>query len=465
MLRKLLPVAALLAASVACVTLSGPGQPTESPGSVATAAAQTATALAPTVPAGPTGAPPTEAPTGAPPAETPTAEPTAEAFACIIAYADAGSVFCLGDDGTPQVLATGSQPFDVKLSSDGQRAAFQTVVEEGITQLWVVSAAGGDARVIVENALVPNADPTLINSAGYFEWLAGTHTLLFDTRYIPTGGPFGPGEYINADLWTVDADSGLITAVLAPGAAGAFRASPDGHTVAIARPEGLDLVNADGTNYRQNVITFPSIITYSEYQYKPLPQWGADGTFFNVAIPSFDPMAPDANVDLYRIAVDGTVQPLANLAANVVFGGGVNPPRFSPDGRYAVYSQGQPDGSGDVLHLVEFLPEGGVGDRALAPQPALQGWGWAPDSQRFAYTVIPGGPGGQGYVTGVTAESIEPFAAGLTALRALEWQDAATLVFLGQINNGGWGLYRQTLGSEPALLAAGLGEGATMDVR
>jgi hypothetical protein len=176
-------------------------------------------------------------------------------------------------------------------------------------------------------------------------------------------------------------------------------------------------------------------------------------------------MAPDANVDLYRIAVDGTVQPLANLAANVVFGGGVNPPRFSPDGRYAVYSQGQPDGSGDVLHLVEFLPEGGVGDRTFAPQPALQGWGWAPDSQRFAYTVIPGGPGGQGYVTGLTADSIEPFAAGLTALRALEWQDAATLVFLGQINNGGWGLYRQTLGSEPALLAAGLGEGATMDVR
>jgi Tol biopolymer transport system component len=385
--------------------------------------------------------------------------------ACALVYADAGTLFCLGEDGTPQILATGSQITDPRLSSDGALVAYQVAVAEGISQLWVVSASGGDARLLVGAEQVPNADPALINSPNGYEWLAGTRTLVFDTRFTPTGGPFGPGDYLNADLWTVYADTGAVSALLPAGAAGAFRASPDGQTIAISRPQGLDLVNVDGSNYRQDLITFPAIITYSEYQYRPLPQWSADGTFFNVAIPSPDPMAPDVRADFYRVGVDGIVQPLANVPANVVFGGAVNPPRFSSNGQYVAYSQGQADGSGDVLHLVEFIPGGSVNDRAFEPQPGLQGWGWSPDSQFFAYTVLPGGAPGQGYVTGAAPGTEQPFAAGLTALRTLEWLDAATLVFLGQFGGGDWGLYRQSLGAEPTLLAGGLSLQAALDVR
>jgi len=460
MVRKFAPLLALGLAVLACSVV--PGQPTEIPGSIETSAAATLTALAPTV----TDAPPaTETATEAPPTDTP------EPFTCAVVYSDfvfetgAGSVTCLGADGAPRVVATGSRPSSPLISPDGALVAYQVEVSEGATQLWVVSAAGGDARLLVGAEQIPNADPTLVNSPGHYEWLAGTHTLVFDSRFNVTTGPTGPGEYINRDLWTVNADSGALNPVLPAGAAGAFSASPDGQTIAISRPEGLDLVNADGTNYRQNVITFPSIITYSEYHYKPLPQWAADGTFFSVSIPSADPMAPDVSTALYRVAVDGTVTPLGTVAANTVFGGAI-PPRFSPDGQFAIYSQGMADGSGDVMHTLEFLVGGGIGDGIVGPDMGRQGWGWSPDSAYFAYSLFPEASNGQLYVTGTTVDSVVPMAAGLTAVRELEWESGTTLVFLA-ITGGGdtWSLYRQTVGSEPVLLAGGLSLQTYMDVR
>ncbi len=464
MFRRLSPLVGLALAALACAVI--PSQPTEIPGGIETSAAATLTALAPTLP------PATETP---PPAPTDTVPPptnTPEPFACVVAYSDfvfetgAGSVTCLGADGTPRVLATGNRPFSPLISPDGALVAYSVEVSEGISQLWVVSAAGGDARLLVGADQIPNPDATLVNSPGHYEWLAGTHTLAFDTRFMFTGGPVGPGEYINRDLWTVNADSGALAPVLPAGAAGAFAASPDGVNIALSRPEGLDLVNADGTNYRQNVITFPSIITYSEYQYRPRPQWAADGTYFSVSIPSPDPMAADVSTALYRVAVDGTVSPLGTVAANTVFGGAINPPFFSPNGQYAVYSLGMADGSGDVMHTLQFLAEGGFGDTAVGPDQGRQGWGWSPDSAQFAYTLFPDGVTGQLFATATTVETVTPLAAGLTALRDLEWESGTSVVFLGIIGGGDvWSLYRQALGSDPVLLAGGLSLQAYMDVK
>lgn len=494
MLRRIMPLAALVAlalSALACATLGGgPGQPTEIVGNVATSAAETATALvstaAPaTAEATVEGAPSATPDSGEPPtAEGPTAEvpPTTEppppaGPTCAVAYADytynleapatsVGNVYCLGADGTPQVLASGVQPHDPRISPDGTLIAFQVIVAEGVSQLWVVSAAGGDARLLVGQDQLPSTDGVTINSPKTYQWLAGTHTLVFDTRYIPTGGPFGPGEYINADLWTVNVDTNALTPLLPEEAAGTFEVSPDGQTIAISRPTGLDLVNADGSNYRQNVITFPAILTYSEYAYKPFVQWSADGTFFNVTILSPDPMAADAHADMYRVGVDGIVTPLTSVTANLLFGGMITPAKFSPNGQYAFYSVGMPDGTGDVVHQLEFLAGGGVGERTMGPTLFLQGGYWSPDSTYFAYAVTPLGAPGQGYVTGTTAESVQTFANGLAALRALEWENGTTMVFLAKIGaSDTWALYRQTLGSEPVLLASALGDQTTLDVR
>jgi hypothetical protein len=464
MVRRLAPVVLLSLAALACAVL--PGQPTAIPGSIETSAAATLTALAPTLPPATDTPPPAPTDTAAPPTNTPAP------FSCAIAYTDfvlatgAGSVTCLGPDGAPRILATGDRPSSALISTDGALVAYQVEVAEGITELWVVSAEGGDARRLVGADQLPSTDPNLVNSPNHYEWLGDTHTLVFDTRFHYTAGPLGPGEYINQDLWTVFADTGALSELLPAGTAGAFAASPDGQTIAISRPHGLDLVNADGSNFRQNVISYPLIVTYSEYLYKPLPQWGADGTFFNVSVPSEDPMAPDASTALYRVDVDGTVTPLGVLPANTVFGGAINPPRFSPDGRFAVYSLGMPDGSGDVMHLLEFLPAGGVDDRAEGPDVGRQGWGWSPDAAYFAYSIFPDGALGQLFVTGTPAESTTPLAAGLTALRTLEWESGDSLVFLAIIGGGDtWSLYRQSVGGEPVLLAGGLSLAAYVDAR
>jgi hypothetical protein len=470
-MRKLIPLLAFVLAALACNFGSTPA--TDAPGSVETSVAATLTALASSTTVTPapatvtaTAAPgASETPAGPATTETapsPSATPSEGALAtCDIAYVAAGNLFCVAVGGTPQLLASGAGSAIVQISSDGQKLAYQQTVAEGVTELWVINAnpAEGAAHLLVSNAQVPNADPANINSVNNFQWLAGTHTLVFDTRFQPTGGPFGPGEYINADLWTVDADTGTVAPVLAANIAGFFRASPDGHTIAISRGLGLDLVNADGSNYRQNVVSFPNIITYSEYTFKPRPQWSADGSFFTVAVPSADPMAADASFAVYKVAVDGTVTPLANQPGNIVFGGSIGA-QIAPDGLHLVYSAGQPDGSGDILHMLALLGDA-VGDNSFDHQTGPNGLGWSPDSQHYVYAVVP--PGGiNGYIMGLTDPSPQVLIPNLQAMLDRRWLDADNFIFIGKVGADGWSLYHQTLGFDPTVLVGGLTDHASL---
>jgi hypothetical protein len=393
--------------ALAC-TVSGGGAPTSAPNSLATSAAATLTALAaPAVSATPapaltgtTAAGPTSTTTQAPAAsDTPaaaatvattsatTAAPATEATTtvaagCKLAYADDSTLYCMPDSGTPQTLATGSGLFGPALSPDGALIAYQVVITEGVTQLWVAPVAeGGEApHVLVGQDQLPSAggSSAQINSPNHYAWLAGTHSLIFDTRYIPTGGAGGPGEYINADLWKVDAGTGAVAAVLPAGQAGFFSPSPNGHSIAIARGTGLDLVNADGSNHRPKVVAFPAIVTYSEYTFKPRPQWSAGGSYFTVAIPSKDPMAVDSSVAFYRVGADGTVTPRGTHPGNYVFGS-FAPPEIAPDGAHVVYAKLASSGPTPVaLHMLTIQSDA-IGDNTFDHQESAGGgWGWGP---------------------------------------------------------------------------------------
>src|SRR5438270_751052 len=87
-------------------------------------------------------------------------------------------------------------------------SAGSVATTDSVGQLWVASTAeGGEPpHVLVGQEQLPSADGSQINSPNHVQWLAGTHSLIFDTSYMPSGGAAGPGEYINADLWRVDAD-------------------------------------------------------------------------------------------------------------------------------------------------------------------------------------------------------------------------------------------------------------------
>ena len=492
MLRRTAPLIGLALGALAC-SLTGGGAPTNAPNFLATGAAATLTALVPqaasatpaagspsataATAASPTTAPATTAATAAATAAaaatgthaSSTAAPTAAVPAgCKLAYADKDTLYCLPDSGTPHTLATGAGLFGPALSPDGALIAYQVVITDGVTQLWVAPVAeGGEApHALVGQDQLPSADGSQINSPNHYAWLAGTHTLIFDTRYIPTAGPGGPGEYINADLWQVEADTGALAAVLPAGQAGLFAPSPDGHTIAISRGTGLDLVNADGSNLRQNVVAFPAIVTYSEYAYKPRPQWSADGSYFTVAIPSKDPLAADASVTFHKVGIDGTVSMLGAKPGNFVFGGSIAP-QIAPDGHQVVYSQADPAGGPEILHMLTIQSDA-LGDNVFDHQTGAVGWGWSPDSQVYAFTVVPNGGAGKGYAAGPGVESPHIFADNLTAVRALRWVNGNTLVFQGQISGGEWALYRQISGHEPSAVqkvVGGLSEQATFDVK
>ena len=490
MRRSLIPLILLALGALAC-SLTGGGVPSNTINALATNAAATLTALAaaPASSATPSAAPavtqspaasntPAAATTSAPATSAATSAPATAAATigasatvapagCKLAYANADTLFCLPDSGTPQTLATGSGLFGPALSPDGSLIAYSIVITDGVTQLWVAAVAeGGPApHVLAGQDQLPSADGSQINSPNHYQWLAGTHTLVFDTRYIPTSAG-GPGEYINADLWTVYADTGALSALLPAGQAGAFAASPNGSTIAVARGTGLDIINVDGSNHHQNVVTFPVIVTYSEYTFKPKPRWSADGSFFTVAIPSKDPMAADSSVAFYKVGADGAVTPRGTAPGNFVFGGGIQS-QIAPDGAHVVFSRGDGSAGPEALHLLT-LAAGAPTDTVFATQTGAAGWGWSPDSAVYAYTVVPSSGAGKGYATGPGVEAPHVFANDLTTLKDLRWVNGNTVVFLGQIGGSAWSLYRQTTGGDPGAvqtLLLGLTDQASFDVR
>ena len=490
MLRRIVPLLLLALGALAC-SLSGTAAPTSAPNALATNAAATLTALAPQTTSATPAA--TTAPTQAPAASsTPAAAASATSIAsaapataaattaattaptvavaagCKLAYADQDTLYCLPDSGTPQTLATGSGLFGPALSPDGTLIAYQVVITAGVTQLWVASVSEGGAapHVLVGQDQLPSADGSQVNSPNHYAWLDGTHTLVFDTRYLPTAGPGGPGEYINADLWKVDADSGTLAALLPAKQAGTFAASPDGHTIAVSRGTGLDLINADGSQHHKDVITFLAIVTYSEYAYKPHIQWSADGSYFTVGVPNQDPAASNAAITFYKVTAGGTVKLLGSHPGNYVFGGNV-PPQIAPDGAHVVYAVADPAGGAESLHMLTLQP-GALADNAFDTQASPGGWGWSPDSQVYAYDDVPGSGGGKLYATGPGVETPHVFADNLSALKDLRWVNGNTVVFLGQIGGSAWSLYRQTTGGEPAAvqtLILGLTDQASFDVK
>jgi len=169
-------------------------------------------------------------------------------------------------------------------------------------------------------------------------------------------------------------------------------------------------------------------------------------------------MAPEASGTIYRMGVDGSVQTLATFAGNFVFGG-VPLPQISPDGRFVIYGQTQPDNS-TALHLART---DGSSDTAIDHRPVLNGLGWAPDSNHYAYAVSPSeGDAGSGSLAPLEGP-LQPFASGATIL-SLKWWDNTSFIFHGLVG-GAWGLYYQRLGEPLQREVGGLTNQSSFDVR
>lgn len=455
--RLLIPILMILAVSLACTI---PGSDASSPEEIAKqieeAAAATLTALAPSE------APPTEAPADpAPPTDTPEPEATATATPepvgpaeLRLVYNDTnGHLWVWSEGSTPlQIISTGDVS-DVRISSDGEWIAFVRRTSGGAdVSLWSVRFNGSEERLLVSHAdfnampLHPETSSDYVLSIEPFqiEFIPGTHTLAFNT--YPTFE--GPGFFDNKDLWLVDVETGIRSNLLAAGQAGHFYYSPDGSQIALVTPEDVSLINADGSNRRASILTYPMVYTYSEYAYHAAPVWSPDSAFLRVIIPPQDSLGdPSALGQIYQIPTDGTPAALlGNLALGPLRHG-----NFSPDLNKIAYMQ-QVGAAVDNTWSINFANYDGSASSEFA-RGQINFLTWAPDSSHFAFdqysprSIVLGQAG----IVGSTLVDANPST-------DLTWVDGNRYFFFYQTAPE-WQLRLGTLGA-PSTVIANLGSGS-----
>ncbi len=367
---------ALLVSATAC-SLGSVLSPTEPTGDeIATRAAATMAAQGAL-----TSLPPTAAPTTSPATAAP---PTVVPIVHRIAYIDSGDVWQITAGDPPQQISSSGDAVEVKISDDGQRVVFLRYQSDANTyQVWAVNADGVGEGVLLDQAALDALHPlggALHIIPHQLEFLPDSHHMLMNTQ-----GTFeGPGQALYEDLLRLDADTGAVTELLPPEQGGTFSISPDGTQVALVQPTSVSLANSDGTNRRADLVTFESIITYSEFLYHPPAVWAPDSSAVGIVIPSHDPLAEETSGTVWRIPVDGTAAAsLATIGGEFYFtqmGEGGFGSLISPDLSTLAFRR---ETSPNVYDF--YLANADGSSETLYDSGDVRWKGWSPDSIHFVY--------------------------------------------------------------------------------
>ena len=429
--KLILALTLLLLTSLACEYLPTP-EPELPPSDVI------ATSVAATLAAGEEG-PSTEEP-GEPP-ETPEPPPLLR-----IAYIKDGDVWYWEEGGPHLVLTALGDVTTARLSSDGQMVAFVRQFDWNNEEIYAVNTDGTNLHPLVTLAdfATMKVYPDAISAVPYrIAWVPGTHTLAFNTRMTFEG----PGLILPDELRLVDADSITLSVLMTPGTAGDFYYSPDGSQIALVNSTMISVVDSDGSN-RRDLLTFPFIITYSEYALYPSVSWSPDSTFLRAAIPAADPLLdpPDPTVIWYLPADGSGASPQLSITTAPFF---QEIAAISPDlnkvAFITVITPGAPpvvdlhianvDGSSDVIYA-----NGGYGFES-----------WSMDNEHFIYT-----SNGHNPKIGRVGDPPQDLT-GITLMVNPSWVDASRYLYLNRLS-GSWELWLREMGSPGILIASTPGE-------
>ncbi len=335
-----------------------------------------------------------------------------------IVFINGGDVWFVEEGGAPVQLTSSGFAEQVRLSSDGRYAVY----------VW--HNASMDAYAVHGIELTTAGESTLITQSemdGFYalegalhhvpyqvEFIPGTHTILLNTRRTYEG----PGLVLNNDLWSVNVEDGTRTMLLSSGLGGDFYISPSGSKLAIVLPTSIGFANIDGTGRSPDHLTFPSVITYSEYAYYPIPVWAPDESSIVVVIPPEDPFVSDT-ARVWQVPVSGAAVPIVDLTGFTY---------FRNAGRIAQIARD--------LSTVAFLRESAPNIYDLVIQP-LDGsaesiylfgglfWvGWHPGSTQFVYRELP---------KNLFLGSLGVPTSGLGFGSYLRWVDADTYLYLDEL--------------------------------
>ncbi len=423
---------AMFVAALACSFPGTPAGPVESitPGEPA---------VSPTVP--------TEEPTS-PPTEIPLPPPVGDVLR--IAYTDSGNIWVIEQDGSSHQVTMDGGASGVFISSDGARIAYLwRTAPYAHSELRSINPDGSDAAVLLRpdqlDGLYPIAEGTLGTDISEIAFIPGTHRLMFNTYLIPREVGFAKPD----DLWTIDADTGVLAPFLPAGQGGDFFISPDGTRLAVITPTTLGMINVDGTSHRPNLITYPWVITYSEFLFRPQGIWTADSTVFGAVIPSEDPLLDAVSGTLWRVPADeGPATALGTISGNLYFHFWRSS-ALSPDLSRVAFSRR----AGPTDENLTIAAPDGTGETVYATG-SFDWEGWSPDSTHFAFSF--GSPAD--LVIGAVGEAPNPLGPGID----FRWINATEYFYLAG-SMGSWTLTRGAIGGPTVALVSPAGDTVSYD--
>jgi hypothetical protein len=461
-MRKTIPVALLFGLTLTALACNISGDVVSTiiseGGSIATEVAKALTETAVSsgaveTPAGtlPVGGVPEDTPTvDAGPTPTETLMPTAALPHLRVAFISGGSPWLVAPPAAAYQLSTSTGVDSVDISDDGQMVVYirhDTYDQPG--ELRVVNYDGGGDRSLLTSAQVgglESAESGQWIDLFQVKWIPGTHNLLVNTKVQYEG----PGLGRSDDLFLVNAETGVMTTIFTAGNGGEIWPSPNGTKMVISRATYVSLANIDGTGIVPNIITFPSIITYSEYLYYPEPVWAADSSQFGVIIASEDPLAAVTSGAIWLVnASTGAASLVSTLNGNFFFPKAVLSPTLDHVGY--VIATADPavkdsyvsvlDGS-SALHL-------GTGNTGVES--------FSPDGQYFCYYV---GSGTTDYIGSLGGGT---FLVPGGAMR-LKWYNNTHFIYASGTIVGGWTIKMGDTGGGSSTIATPSGDKTTFDV-
>lgn len=321
---------------------------------------------------------------------TPTSPPPQTPSELSVAYTDSnGDVWMWTTTGGSKQLTSGGGVQELMMSEDGTLIAFVRAPDFAEYSLWAINADGSNERQLVSKEELdqivrgPISDEDTLElltggSIYMFNWVPGTHNIAFTTAPLIDSSD----SLFTDDLWLVNADTSDKKQLLEPGNGGLFYYSPDGTQIALSYLDRVSLVNADGSNRRDSVLSFTEVNTDSDTLFMPTPVWSIDSSQLYVVIPPEDPENnPDDPTAIYRIPVAGG-QPTKITSVVTT---ALTPVEFSPNMSYFAYVKEVGDEDEGISELHIGTTDGSNDDVVQSAQ--LSFVGWAPDSTHFLFAL------------------------------------------------------------------------------
>lgn len=416
---------------VGCAPAGTPAQPIDG-NELATIVAATLTAIT-----SDNNAPPPAA-TEAPGMPTEASSPDEPAYtpprALQVAYIKDGNVYIWTEGENSVGLTNTGDAIQVSISDDGQIIAYERRDPNNYftSELWAVNTSGPtNARALVSQAEMDSlkAASSYSNAMGMsidlLKWRPKTHEVYYSTVPVFEGPGYMPGE----DVRMINLNTMEKRTIFDYGQGGKFYFSPDGGQVALSTPDHISLSNADGSNLRANVLTFPLVGTFSEYQYHPVPVWAGDSGSLRVTIPPEDTMAqPTPPTGLWQIPTDGSPAVQMGSIPAIPFAWPDN--AFSPNLDRVAYakSAGEPGTNQLELHVANA---DGSGDYTFIAGGSLVFVTWTPDGTRFVY-LLESDSDHMMYLGTLATGNVFNIASDASTVQQMRWVDNSRFLFFFQ---------------------------------